>query len=310
MVSLKILIEVCSLGYDRWEVMSGLNNGLPPNRPQTIIWTNDDAIQRRRYGVLRKWALILFMSATDRCITYINSGMLEPTRFLTARKRVESIASIVWQMFQVLYNTLKVQISQELITSNNTETLSWWRHQMQTFSALLALCAGNSPVTGEFPAQRPATRSFDVFFDLPLNKQLSKQSWGWWFETPSSSLWRQSNVYFANVSPLYAVYHIKYAHVFAVLRFVWVKSYSSWLFHRNVPIGKIPGEVNLKDMDKIDWHQKRIKPWLRHQMETFSTLLALCVGNSSVTGEFPPQRPVTRSFDVFFDLCLNRRLSK
>ena len=40
----------------------------------------------------------------------------------------------------------------------------WWRHQMQTFSALLASCAGNSPVPGEFLAQRPVTRSFDVFF--------------------------------------------------------------------------------------------------------------------------------------------------
>ena len=49
---------------------------------------------------------------------------------------------------------------------------------METFSALLALCAGNSPVSGEFPAQRPVTRSFDVFFDLRPNKQLSKQSWG------------------------------------------------------------------------------------------------------------------------------------
>ena len=48
----------------------------------------------------------------------------------------------------------------------------WWRHQMETFSALLALCAGNSPVTGEFPSQRPVTRSFDVFFDLRLNKQI------------------------------------------------------------------------------------------------------------------------------------------
>ena len=36
---------------------------------------------------------------------------------------------------------------------------------METFYALLALCAGNSPVTGEFPTQRPVTRSFDVFFD-------------------------------------------------------------------------------------------------------------------------------------------------
>ena len=68
--------------------------------------------------------------------------------------------------------------------------VTWWCHQMETFSALLAICAGNSPLTGEFPAQRPVTRSFDVFFDLRPNKRLSKQSWGWWFETPSCPLWR------------------------------------------------------------------------------------------------------------------------
>ena len=37
-------------------------------------------------------------------------------------------------------------------------------------SALLAICAGNSPVAGDFPTQRPVTRSFDVFFALRLNK--------------------------------------------------------------------------------------------------------------------------------------------
>ena len=70
---------------------------------------------------------------------------------------------------------------------------TWWRHQMETFSALLALCAGNSPVNGEFPTQRPVTRSFDVFFNLCVNKRVSKQSWGWWFETRSRSLWRHCN---------------------------------------------------------------------------------------------------------------------
>ena len=64
---------------------------------------------------------------------------------------------------------------------------------METFSVLLALCAENSPVTHEFPLQRPVTQSFDVFFDLRLNKRLRKQSWGWWFETPSRSSWRHSN---------------------------------------------------------------------------------------------------------------------
>ena len=71
---------------------------------------------------------------------------------------------------------------------------SLWRHQMETFSALLALCAGNSPVTGEFPSQRPVTRSIDVFLDLRLDKQLSKLPWDWWFETLSCPLWGHCNV--------------------------------------------------------------------------------------------------------------------
>ena len=60
-------------------------------------------------------------------------------------------------------------------------------------SASLALCAGNSPVTGEIPSQRLMTQSLDVSFDLRLNKPLVKQSWGWWFETPLLSLWRHCN---------------------------------------------------------------------------------------------------------------------
>ena len=61
---------------------------------------------------------------------------------------------------------------------------AWWRRHMETFSALLALCVRNSSVTGEFPSQRPVTH---------LNKRLSKQSWGWWSETPLHSLWRHCN---------------------------------------------------------------------------------------------------------------------
>ena len=64
---------------------------------------------------------------------------------------------------------------------------------METFSALLAFCVGNSLITGEFPAHRPVTRSFDVFFDLRPSKRLSKQSCGWWFETLLRPLWRHSS---------------------------------------------------------------------------------------------------------------------
>ena len=80
-----------------------------------------------------------------------------------------------------------------LKASCRSAVVTWWHHQMETFSALLAICAGNSPATGEFPAQRPVTRSFDVFFDLHLNIWLSKQWWGWWFETLSHPLWRYCN---------------------------------------------------------------------------------------------------------------------
>ena len=86
--------------------------------------------------------------------------------------------------------------SQDFTNGNSTMTGGDIRNQltlqlpspvdpMETFSVLLALCAGNSPVPGEFPAQGPVTRCVDVFFDLRLNKRLSKQSGGWWFETLS-----------------------------------------------------------------------------------------------------------------------------
>ena len=70
----------------------------------------------------------------------------------------------------------------------------WWRHQMETFSALLALCAGNSPVPVNSPHKGQWRGALMFSVDLRLNKRLSKQPWGWWFETPSWSLWRQCNV--------------------------------------------------------------------------------------------------------------------
>ena len=75
---------------------------------------------------------------------------------------------------------------------------------METFSALLVFCAGNSPVTDEFPTQRPATRSFGFLFDPRLDQQLSKQWSRWWFETPSRSLWCRCNG-FQGISTLYSL---------------------------------------------------------------------------------------------------------
>ena len=67
---------------------------------------------------------------------------------------------------------------------------------------------GDSPVTGEFSAQRPVTRSFDFFFHLRMNKQLSKYPLGWWFGTPSHPWWRRCSVErWVNTTGLAQAYH-------------------------------------------------------------------------------------------------------
>ena len=78
---------------------------------------------------------------------------------------------------------------------NNKRLSSGRRYMMTSSNGTIFRVTGPlcGDFTGEFPTQRPVTRSFDVFFDLRVNKRLSKHSWGWWFETPESSLWRHCN---------------------------------------------------------------------------------------------------------------------
>ena len=115
------------------------------------------------------------------------------------QKIPQNILPIHWKMCNFLekWNLRTVRFTSLYVFLNLQHasfiTCKRSRHQMETYSKLLAICAGNSTVTGELPAQRPVTRSFDVFFDLHPNKRLSKQWWGWWFETPSRPLWRHSN---------------------------------------------------------------------------------------------------------------------
>ena len=74
--------------------------------------------------------------------------------------------------------------------SPNTETIMMTSSNGKIFRVTGHLCG---EVPGEFPAQRPVTRSSDVFFDRRPNNRLSEQWWGWWFETLSSPLWRHCN---------------------------------------------------------------------------------------------------------------------
>ena len=113
--------------------------------------------------------------------------------FDTSRKNFQQLSGYL--SLHCEWNSVCVQKFVTGITQNlerSPDIYAWWRHQMETniFRVTGLLCG---EFTGEFPSQRPVTRSFDVFFGLRLNKRLSKQSWGWWFETPLCSLWRHRN---------------------------------------------------------------------------------------------------------------------
>ena len=81
----------------------------------------------------------------------------------------------------------------KLTEACNPKWVSKFVVEYRVLYSMLGFRCHYSPVTGRFPSQRPAKWSFDVFFDLRLNKRLSKQSKRWWFETSSRSLWRHGN---------------------------------------------------------------------------------------------------------------------
>ena len=91
---------------------------------------------------------------------------------------------------EISYNTSTKILKDRWDTELTTATRNMMTSSNGSIFALLALCEGNPPVIGGFPSQKPVTRSFDVFFDLRLNKRLSKQSGRRWFQTSSRSLWR------------------------------------------------------------------------------------------------------------------------
>ena len=128
-----------------------------------------------------QWTILLHTVHT-RIMRYDIDGLMQERRNCSALAmylRPSCINPPIWLM---MYDITFTYGGSHMMTSLNGN-----------ISALLAICAGNSPVPGEFPAQRLVTRSFDVVFDLHLNKWLSKQSWSWWFETLSRPLWRHRN---------------------------------------------------------------------------------------------------------------------
>ena len=131
--------------------------------------------------------------AAQQCTCSYQSGSFRMHTPCNTNIHIQSVNAYLVRFKHIIHSQILLLLTSEIDRWVRILITPWWRHQMETFSALLAFCAGNSPVSVEFPTQRPVTRSFDVFFHLCLNKLFSKQWRGWWFETPSRSLWRHCN---------------------------------------------------------------------------------------------------------------------
>ena len=167
--------------------MHSLNKSTPPPPPPPPPQSDIQKVNRN-HTCVRSRFYITVTSHERLCLKSAASRLFQQQISQANNKETLNATSLA------LCNGNAVSVLMSSRPHNLQMIITWWRHQMETFSALLALCAGNSPVTGEFPSQRPVTRSFDVFFHLCLNKQLSKQTWGWRFEPPSRPLWRHCNV--------------------------------------------------------------------------------------------------------------------
>ena len=147
----------------------GSDNGLLPVQHQAIIWTSAAILLIRPKGtyfseILSKIKKFIeenaFENVTCKVAPFCPGGdelmgLWMITDYFVPTKHTSLHASTI----QTYLNIRK----SPGISGHKVKFHSWWHHQMEVFSTLLAICAGNSPVTGEFPAQRPVMRSFDVF---------------------------------------------------------------------------------------------------------------------------------------------------
>ena len=183
-------------------VITGSGNDVALVQSQVITWTNDDFLltsvkfgweyhnlySRECIGNVVcimtaifswfQWSTCIHRMNLIREKVYWNRPCQYSTNASTALFNVCSVLQKIWLYY--------------LNTTSNGTWHTWWRHQIETFSALLGLCEGNSPVTGEFPAKDQSSGAL-MFSSICSWKKQLKQVRRRWFETPSRSLWRQCN---------------------------------------------------------------------------------------------------------------------
>ena len=164
----------------------------------TGSWHSSDVIMGAMVSQITSHRIMIyFFYIRDTCIYFVHKiPIMTSYTYIVVHVVVSNVyqySSIAITIVDRLSNAMSCRDT--LYTGASLHNcISWWRHQLETFPLNWPFVRGIHRSPGEFPSQRPVTQSFDVFFDLPLNKRLSKQSWDWWFETPSRPLWRHCNV--------------------------------------------------------------------------------------------------------------------
>ena len=164
-----------------------LVNPLRPGDVYMRKWTGSSLVQVMAYQLFENKRFLI--SVWHQAITWTNDdGDLGPDRMSLGQNGLMLYGLITY------YSLVIIGPGNGFLPSGH-QTSAWhdcvikWKH----FPHYWPFVRGIHRVPGEFPAQRPVTRSFDVYFDLCLNKRLSKQWWGWWFETLLCPLWRHCN---------------------------------------------------------------------------------------------------------------------
>ena len=190
------------------------------------------------------------------------------------------------EMFTPTKNMKQLTEWSRSITDQNATT--WWRHQMETFSALLAICAGNSPVPVNSPhkGQWCGTLMFSLIC-VWIN--------GWVNNREAGDLRRYRTHY--DVTAMFR-YRAELLHRYKKDTICHVNMAQLWDLSNCV----LEKTTVLKIYCSFEYL------W-RDQMET-SRYWPLCAGNSPTIREFPSQRPLAWSFGIFFDLRLNKQFSK
>ena len=129
---------------------------------------------------------------------FVHSRIIQGMRFENDKRWIWNLLypALSHEMAQCVLKQIRwILYPQTMLLVNHSPTISMMTSSNGNIFRVTGHLCGEFTGPGEFPTQRPVTRSFDVFFDLRLNKRLSKQPRGWWFETPSCSLWRHRNAY-------------------------------------------------------------------------------------------------------------------